>query len=49
MTEKTTMDGEVYWIMGERISKRRDGAVAGTHSVRDFRPKMFAMADTAAK
>lgn len=28
------------WWMEERISKGRDGAVAGTHSNRDFRSKM---------
>ncbi|XP_078363476.1 uncharacterized protein KIAA1958-like [Oculina patagonica] len=42
VTEKTTLDGKVYLIMEERLSKGRDGAVAGTHSDRDFKPKMFA-------
>ena len=38
------MDGKVYLIMEERISKRRNGAVAGTHSAWDFKQKTFAMA-----
>ena len=42
VTEKTTVDGKFYLIMEERISKGRDGAVTGTHSDRDFKPKMFA-------
>ena len=38
------MNDMVYLIMEERISKRRDGAAAGTHSDRDFEPKIFSMA-----
>ena len=41
VTEKTTLDGKVYLILEERISKGRDGEVAGTHSDRDFKRKML--------
>ena len=44
VTEKITMNDKVYWIMEGRISKRRDGAAAGTHSDQDFEPKIFSMA-----
>ena len=36
------LDGKVYLIMEERISKGRDGVVAGAHSHRAFKSKMFA-------
>ncbi len=40
--EKTTLDGKVYMIMEEKLSKGRDGAVPVRNSDRDFKPKMFA-------
>ena len=42
VTVKTTLDGKDYLIMEERISKGRDGAVTGTHSHRNSKPKIFA-------
>ena len=43
VTDKTTLDGKVYLIMEKRISKGRDAAVAGKHSYREFKTKMFAL------
>ena len=42
VTEKTTLDGKIYLIMEERISKGRDGVVAGVHLHQAFKSKMFA-------
>ena len=36
------LDGKVYLIMEEKISKGRDGVAAGAHSHRAFKSKMFA-------
>jgi len=38
----TRLDGEVYLIVKETMSKGRDRAVASTPSDQDFKPKMFA-------